>query len=253
MDYLNVKNVSKVFTNENKEIKVFDKINMSISKGDLVCIVGQSGCGKTTLLRMMAGFEKVTDGEIICNNTIITKPKMKYAYIFQDYDQLLPWKTVKQNVAYPLKILKYNKLELEKKVKEFLELVGLIEYADFYPHALSGGMKQRVAIVRALAMNPEILYMDEPFSALDAQNREILNNVLLSIWKKFKITIVFVTHNLDEAIFLSNKIVIIGAKPVKNVNIIENNVEGQKLPSDKGYTELWSLLYNSFNYKDSLG
>jgi NitT/TauT family transport system ATP-binding protein len=245
MNYFNLYNVSKVFKNNNKEITVLDNINISINKEDLVCIVGQSGCGKTTLLRMMAGFEKVSSGKILCNNTKITKPQMKYAYIFQDYNQLLPWKTVRQNIAYPLEIKNYNKLVIKNKVREFLELVGLLEYADYYPYTLSGGMKQRVAIARALAMNPELLFMDEPFSALDTINREKLNKELINIWKELKITIIFVTHNLDEAIYLSNKIIIIGGKPGRIINIIQNNVEGQRLPSNKGYTELWNFLYNS--------
>lgn len=245
MNLININSVSKVFSNKGKEIKVLDNINISISKGDFISIVGQSGCGKTTLLRMMTGFENVTSGEVICNGVKIIKPQMKYAYIFQDFNQLLPWKTVKQNIIYPLEIKNYSKEEIDKKSKELLGLVELLEFADFYPHTLSGGMKQRVAIARALAMNPEILFMDEPFSALDAQVREKLNKELLSIWEKLKMTIVFVTHNLDEAIFLSNKIVVIGGKPGRIISIIENNVEGQKLPNNKGYTELWSLLYEN--------
>ena len=246
INYLSINNVSKTFPIKNGELKVLDELNMSVSKGDLVCIVGQSGCGKTTLLRMMAGFEEVTSGEITCNGMKIDKPKMKYAYIFQDFNQLLPWKTVKQNIIYPLEIVNYgSKEERKNKIYELLDLVELKEYADFYPHTLSGGMKQRVAIARALAMNPEVLYMDEPFSALDAQNREKLNKELYNIWKKFKITIIHVTHNIDEAIFLSNKIVILSGKPGRIINIINNNVEGQRLPNDKGYSELWSLLYES--------
>jgi len=245
VNYLDINCVSKTFLNNGKKIKVLDNIIMSADKGDFISIVGQSGCGKTTFLRIIARFESVTSGEVICNGEKISKPKMKYAYIFQDFNQLLPWKTVKQNIIYPLEIKKYDKEEIDNKINDLLCLVELKDSKDDYPHTLSGGMKQRVAIARALAMNPEILFMDEPFSALDAQTREKLNEELLDIWRRLNLTIIFVTHNLDEAIFLSNKIVILSGKPGKIINIIKNNVEGQKMPSDNGYTELWSLLHDS--------
>jgi len=248
MNYLNINNVSKIFLNNDKKINVLENIILSADKGDFISIIGQSGCGKTTLLRIIAGLESVSSGEVICNGVKISKPNMKYAYVFQDFNQLLPWKTVKQNIIYPLELKKYNKEEIDNRINELLYLVELTDYANYFPHILSGGMKQRVAIARALAMEPEILFMDEPFSALDAQTREKLNQELFNIWKRLNLTIVFVTHNLDEAIFLSNKIVVMGNKPGKIINIIENNVEGHKMPSDKGYSELWNLLHDSIKY-----
>jgi NitT/TauT family transport system ATP-binding protein len=244
MTYFEVNGCSKFFTN-NKEVKILEDINLSIDKGEFVCLIGASGCGKTTLLRMMAGFENITSGSIQCNGEKITKPQMEYVYIFQDFNQNLPWKTVRKNIEYPFTINKRgDKKEIGKKVDELLNLIELNESADCYPHTLSGGMKQRVAIARALAMQPKVLFMDEPFSALDAKMREKLQNELIKIWKEYKLTVVFVTHSIAEAIYLATKIVVLNGNPQngnpgKIVRIINCKENHPKTPADVGYSELW--------------
>jgi len=246
--YLEVSDCSKIFSTNNNDLKILEDINLSIDRGEFVCLLGPSGCGKTTFLRMMAGFEDISSGLIRCNGEKITKPQMKYAYIFQDFNQFFPWKTVRQNIEYPFQINKRRKKkEIEEQVDKLLILIELKKSADCYPHTLSGGMKQRIALARALAMQPEILLMDEPFSALDAQMREKLQNELLKIWKEFRLTIVFVTHSIAEAILLATKIVVLNGNPRngnpgKIVKIIDCKENHPKTPADAGYSELWNLL-----------
>lgn len=246
MTYFEVSNVSKSFQNGTKKLKVLDNINISINKGEFVCIIGKSGCGKTTLLRILGGFEKATTGKVICNNEKIEKPKVKVAYVFQDLNQLLPWKTVKENVIYPLTFNKdYRVKEYEIIANEYLYLVGLKDFADYYPHTLSGGMKQRVAIARALVMQPEVLLMDEPFSSVDTGTREKLHEELLYIWKKLNLTIIFVTHNIEETIHLSTRVIALGGRPASILKDVTNTVSGRKTPADKGFSELWKSLHES--------
>ena len=248
MKYLQIRDISKSFVVNNKENKVLNNINLDINKGDFICIIGPSGCGKTTLLRILAGFEKAGNGHIICNNEEIKKPQMKYAYIFQDFNQLLPWKTVRQNISYPL-ILNKEKA-YDKKTDKYLKLINLKEFENYYPYALSGGMKQRVAIARALAMQPEVLFMDEPFSSVDNQTREKLHEELLNIWHKLNLTIIFITHNIEEAIRLSTRIVVLGDKPANIIKIFNNNIAGKKTPDEDGYSKLWSELHKIIKKTD---
>ena len=248
MRYFEVSGCSKHFTNNNIRMKVLEDINLSIDKGEFVCLLGSSGCGKTTLLRMMAGIESVTSGSIQCNGEKISKPQMKYAYIFQDFNQYFPWKTIRKNIEYPFTINKRgNRKAIGEKVDELLNLIELNGSANCYPHTLSGGMKQRVAIARALAMQPKVLFMDEPFSALDTKMREKLQSELLKIWKEFELTIVFVTHSIAEAILLATKIVVLNGNPKNGnpgriVKIIDSEENHPKTPADAGYFELWNLL-----------
>ena len=254
MKYLQVKNVSKSFIVENKENKILDNLDFEINKGEFISVIGSSGCGKTTLLRILAGFEETTSGQVICNNEKISNPKMKYAYIFQEFNQLLPWKTVKQNIIYPLVLNKrYTSEECEIKANEYLNLIGLQEYANYYPYALSGGMKQRVAIARALAMQPEVLFMDEPFSCVDSHTREKLHEELLTIWRKLNLTIVFITHNIEEAIHLSTRIIVLSDKPAKITQIFNNRVTGKKTPADDGYAKLWNDLHEIIKNTKGIG
>ena len=245
MKHIEAKGIYKTFVNKYNENEVLEDITFSIDKGEFVSLIGRSGCGKTTLLRIIAGFEKVAVGEVICDGIRVLKPNMKRAYIFQDFNQLFPWKTVKENIMYPLLLSKYgNRKECAKRADEYLELIELKEYAASYPHSLSGGMKQRVALGRALAMQPEIILMDEPFSAVDAQTRQHLHEELVAIWKKIKPTIIFVTHNIDEAIHLSTRVLVLNGKPAKIIEFV-NNVSGNKKPNDVGYSEFWNTLFMS--------
>ncbi|TKH08399.1 ABC transporter ATP-binding protein [Peribacillus simplex] len=213
--YLTIDGIEKSFKNEKKEsIKVLDKINIEVEKGSFVSIVGPSGCGKSTLLYLIAGLDKADTGEIRVAGKKVVKPGPERVVVFQEAG-LFPWLTVLENVTYGLKLKKMPNDEAKAKALDILKMVHLSRYVDSYPHQLSGGMKQRVAIARALVMEPDILLMDEPFSALDEQTRMVLHKELLEIWRKTKVTIFFVTHNIREAVQLSEKIIVFATRPGK--------------------------------------
>lgn len=204
---LKIENVNKTFINNKEENKVLENINLDISEGEFVSLLGPSGCGKTTLLTIIGGFQSCEDGKVILNNKIVTKPGIDRAFVFQNY-ALFPWKTVKSNVEFPMKQQKISKEEREKRLEELLEISDLKGKEKMYPHQLSGGMKQRVAVIRALACNPEVLLMDEPLGAVDFQMRQNLQEELESIWIKNKITAIMVTHDVDEAVYMSDRVVV---------------------------------------------
>jgi NitT/TauT family transport system ATP-binding protein len=211
--YLSIRNIQKNFVNEHKEkVKVLDDINIEVEKGSFVSIVGPSGCGKSTLLYLIAGLDQPDSGEIRVAGNIVKKPGPDRVVVFQEAG-LFPWLTVLENVTYGLKLKKMSTAQAREKAVEVLKMVHLSKYVDSYPHQLSGGMKQRVAIARALVMEPDILLMDEPFSALDEQTRMVLHKELLEIWRTTKVTIFFVTHNIREAVLLSEKIVVFSTRP----------------------------------------
>ncbi|MBK5481519.1 ABC transporter ATP-binding protein [Peribacillus sp. TH16] len=213
--YLTIDGIEKSFLNEKKEsIKVLDEINIEVEKGSFVSIVGPSGCGKSTLLYLIAGLDKADKGEIRVAGKKVMKPGPERVVVFQEAG-LFPWLTVLENVTYGLKLKKMPKEEAKSKALDILKMVHLSRYVDSYPHQLSGGMKQRVAIARALVMEPDILLMDEPFSALDEQTRMVLHKELLEIWRKTKVTIFFVTHNIREAVQLSERIIVFATRPGK--------------------------------------
>ena len=213
--YLTIDGIEKSFVNEKKErVKVLDDINIEVEKGSFVSIVGPSGCGKSTLLYLIAGLDHADTGEIRVAGNKVTKPGPDRVVVFQEAG-LFPWLTVLENVIYGLKLKKMPKEEAKAKALDILKMVHLSHYVDSYPHQLSGGMKQRVAIARALVMEPDILLMDEPFSALDEQTRMVLHKELLDIWRKTKVTIFFVTHNIREAVQLSEQVVVFATRPGK--------------------------------------
>lgn len=206
--------------NENKEqIQVLDHIDIDMEKGSFVSIVGPSGCGKSTLLYMIAGLVQADKGSIRIAGNEVTKPGPDRVVVFQEAG-LFPWLTVLENVKYGLLLKKMPKQEAEARAIDMLKMVHLSNYIHSYPHQLSGGMKQRVSIARALVMEPDILLMDEPFSALDEQTRMVLHKELMEIWKKTKVTIFFVTHNIREAVLLSEKVIVFGTRPGKVKEII---------------------------------
>ena len=218
--YVTIDGVEKSFVNENKEqVLVLDDIDIDLEKGSFVSIVGPSGCGKSTLLYMIAGLEKVDKGSIRIAGNEVTKPGPDRVVVFQEAG-LFPWLTVLENVKYGLLLKKMPKQEAEAKAIDMLKMVHLSNYIHSYPHQLSGGMKQRVSIARALVMEPDILLMDEPFSALDEQTRMVLHKELIDIWKKTKVTIFFVTHNIREAVLLSERVIVFGTRPGKVKEII---------------------------------
>ncbi|PLT32442.1 ABC transporter ATP-binding protein [Bacillus sp. V5-8f] len=213
--YLTIDGIEKSFINERKEqVKVLENINLNVEKGSFVSIVGPSGCGKSTLLYLIAGLDKADQGEIRVAGNLVTKPGPERVVVFQEAG-LFPWLTVLENVTYGLLLKKMPKEQANQKALEVLKMVHLSRYVDSYPHQLSGGMKQRVSIARALVMEPDILLMDEPFSALDEQTRMVLHKELLEIWRKTKVTIFFVTHNIREAVLLSEQVVVFATRPGK--------------------------------------
>lgn len=189
-----------------------DKTEVTIEAGEFVCILGPSGCGKSTLLNAIAGYVKPSEGAVTVDGDTVQKPGPDRGMVFQQYS-LLPWKTVYENVAFGPKMAGHSRTESGSIANTFLELVGLKKFGDRYPAELSGGMQQRVGIARALANYPSVLLMDEPFGALDAQTRLMMQESLLEIWRKFGTTVVFVTHDVDEAVFLADRVLIMSAAP----------------------------------------
>lgn len=209
---LEVKNVSKSFQTKNGVIQALSPVNMTIKDGTFVTILGPSGCGKSTLIRIIAGLEKATTGEVLMGGEKVGGPGADRGMVFQNYT-LYPWLTVERNIAFGLEIKGAPKAEIRDKVDNYLELIGLAKFRYHYPEQLSGGMKQRVAIARALINDPKILLMDEPFGALDAQTRIIMQEVLQNIWKETKKTVIFITHDVDEAVFLGDQVYVMTAMP----------------------------------------
>ena len=248
---IEIKNINKSFVSKKTEkLSVLEDINLTINDGELICLLGPSGCGKTTLLRLIAGLEHPTSGEIIANGEVVKKPSGDRAVIFQQYS-LFPWLTVLQNVTFGLEMTKQgSKEENVAAAERYLTSVGLIEFKDSYPHELSGGMKQRVAIIRSLLNHSPILLMDEPFSAVDMQNRHKLQEQLIGVWKRFENTIVFVTHDVDEAVFLSDKIVILDRNPGRIAEIIEVGIERPRKRESPEFIDLQESIVEKLNMEE---
>ena len=202
---LEIRNLVKIFGTGKKAITAVDNVSLQIAPNEFSCIVGPSGCGKSTLLSIAAGLTRATSGEILVEGKPVPGPGADRGMVFQHYT-LFPWLSVADNVAFGLKIKGMSKAEQKTKVAYYLDIVGLSHHAKAYPKALSGGMKQRVAIARALANDPEVLLMDEPFGALDSQTKEQLQAFFHDLWTKTKITVLMITHDVDEAIFLSQRV-----------------------------------------------
>jgi len=209
---IEVQDVSKVFPTKEGDVVALKDLSFSLSEGVFLVIVGASGCGKSTLLNLIAGFTRPTSGKIFLRGEEVTGVTPQCGMIFQQY-ALFPWKTVQDNVEFGLKMKRIPKKERSEIAAEFIDLVGLRGFENSYPKALSGGMKQRVSIARALANDPEVMLLDEPFAALDAMTRQVLQEQLARIYEKHKKTIIFITHSIDEALLLSSRIIIMTARP----------------------------------------
>lgn len=238
---LNIEGLHKTYVSQKQSNQIIENLNLSVEKNEFVCILGPSGCGKSTLLRCIAGFEDF-EGTITCNGKEVKKPGTDRIMVFQDFNQLYPWKTIEKNVQYPLKVqgLK-DKKKLKEISDEFLKKVDLDGYQKMYPHELSGGMKQRVAIAKALALKPDIILMDEPFAALDAMTRNNLQKELYRIYQEENITVIFITHNIQEAIVLGSRVLLMS----KNGEIIideKNNIEKPCTPASEGFGEMWDMF-----------
>jgi len=233
---LDLRNVNKSFDEEEK-LDVVKDVNLSAKEGEFICILGPSGCGKTVLLYLIAGFLSPTSGEITLKNKIIKKPGTDRMMVFQDYI-LFPWKTVYENILFGIENKRIDEGQKKRMVMNHLELVGLTKFKDWYIHKLSGGMQQRVAIARALIVNPEILLMDEPFSAIDSQYRKFLRESLEKIWQEKKKTIIFVTHSINEAIQLADKIYVMSARPTTVKKVLEINLPRPRNKMSKEFLKL---------------
>ncbi len=209
---LEVKGLTKRFESSRGTITALENLSFSVHKREFTCVIGPSGCGKSTLVRILAGLETATSGEVLVEGKSVSGPSSDRGMVFQGYT-LFPWLSVKENVMFGPRVSGASWGSAERDARQWIDLVGLGKFENAYPHQLSGGMKQRVAIARALANQPRVLFMDEPFGALDAQTRCEMQNYLLDIWKNVDITIVFITHDLDEAVFLSDRILVLDAHP----------------------------------------
>jgi NitT/TauT family transport system ATP-binding protein len=202
----------KSFPKKKEEMLAIADFDLDVEEGEFVCILGPSGCGKTTILRIIAGLESQTRGKILLNGKEISGPGSDRGMVFQEF-ALFPWRTVRRNVEFGLELKGIPPEERRERTQKFIELVGLTGFEDYHPYQLSGGMKQRVGIARALANEPAILLMDEPFGALDAQTRNLMQKELLRIWSETRKTVIFITHSVDEALFLADRIVVMTARP----------------------------------------
>ena len=226
---LKVDSLKKKFQDREGEIVALGNISFSVHQREFICVIGPSGCGKSTLIRIIAGLEKQTSGSLLLDSKPIDSPSSDRGMVFQNYT-LFPWLTIKKNIMFGLIMSKTDRQEANTKAMDWLELVGLSEFSDLYPHQLSGGMKQRVAIARALATRPRILLMDEPFGALDAQTRAQMQSYLLQIWESIDITIIFITHDLEEAIYLADRIFVLGSSSNQLQEIVEIPVSRPRKP-----------------------
>lgn len=217
---LEVSGLTKRFETPRGSVTALQDVSFSVHKRELMCVIGPSGCGKSTLVRILAGLETSTSGDVRVYGKNVHGPGPDRGMVFQGYT-LFPWLSVKENVMFGPRMAGTSGFTAEKEAREWIDLVGLSKFENAYPHQLSGGMKQRVAIARALANQPRVLFMDEPFGALDAQTRCQMQSYLLDIWKSVDITIVFITHDLDEAVFLSDRILVLDANPGRVHEIVE--------------------------------
>jgi NitT/TauT family transport system ATP-binding protein len=228
-----------------------DGVTLEVKSGELLSLLGPSGCGKTTLLRMVAGLIEPDEGSIVVAGEEVSGPRKDACMVFQDFG-LLPWRTVLANVEFPLELDNVPKEQRRRIAEEYLDIVGLAGFNGHYPHELSGGMQQRVGIARALMRKPILLLMDEPFGALDAQTRENLQEDFLRIWQKFKITVLFVTHSIDEALVLSDRIVVFTPRPGRINTVVDSRVKDHRGKGDlrshpafaSARSEIRALLYD---------
>lgn len=242
-DIIEINNLSKIFkNNKDEDIVALKNINLSIKRGEFVSIIGSSGCGKSTLLRIIAGLETEYDGSITMNDKPILSPSRDRGVIFQDH-RLLPWLTVSENIEFSLKDDQLDKKDL---IKEHIELVGLKGFENEYPNKLSGGMAQRASIARAFANKPELLLLDEPFGALDAMTKINMQEELLKIWEKEKITMIIVTHDIDEAVYLGNRVVVMTSRPGRVKRIENTDLGNYRLRTSSNFTKIKEKIYEEF-------
>jgi ABC-type nitrate/sulfonate/bicarbonate transport system, ATPase component len=226
---LDIRHVQKIYEGRDRSVEAVRDLDFRVAAGELVCVVGPSGAGKTTLLRCIAGLLEVTKGEILLSNQKVTGPPEGMAVVFQEYGRsLFPWMTVRQNVELPLREKGVDRSERARLVDEALEAVGLAHVHRAHPWQLSGGMQQRVAIARAVAYEPRVLLMDEPFAAVDAQTRAELEDLILRLWQRLNVTIVFVTHDIDESVYLGQRVIVLSNSPTVVLDDVKIDLPGER-------------------------
>jgi NitT/TauT family transport system ATP-binding protein len=213
MHQIELRNITLEYVSADNPVTALRDVSFSVEPAEFLCVVGQSGCGKTTMLNIVAGFLQPTSGGILIGGKTVTGKGLDRGVVFQDFAQLFPWRTAQRNVEFGLEMKGISKEERAQIALQFLRLVNLEKFARSYPHELSGGMQQRVAIARALAYNPAVLLMDEPFAALDALTREEMQRFLVDVWKETKKTVIYVTHNVAEAVYLADRVVVFSPHP----------------------------------------
>lgn len=248
MAYIEVKNACKKYVQNGTENTVLDNVSLDIEKGEFICLLGPSGCGKSTLLNALAGFEKVNSGSLKIDGNEVREPSEKNITIFQNYG-LLPWRNVLKNVELGLESKKLPKEERHKIAEKYIDLVGLKGYEKRHLRQLSGGQQQRVAIARGLAVDPDIIFMDEPFGALDAITRMKLQDDILKISREEKKTIIFVTHDIEEAVVLADRIVIMMAEPGRIKSIVKVPLGSQRNRTSRNFLYVRDKIFELFNMK----
>jgi NitT/TauT family transport system ATP-binding protein len=250
---ISFRGVSKTFQvrGESTEFTAIENVDLDIGRGEFVVLVGPSGCGKSTLLDLLAGLSEPSAGQILLDGRPVTGPGLDRGIVFQQY-ALLPWRTAQGNVEFGLEATGVPRRERAEKARHYLDLVGLTGFEQRHPHELSGGMKQRVAIARSLAYDPEVLLMDEPFAALDAQTRESLQDELLRIWERTGKTILFITHGIEEAVYLGQRVAVLTSRPGRVKQVVPIGLESRTTVTDLRSSpefaryrhEIWSLLHD---------
>lgn len=246
---IEINGVSKTFWQKGEQLQVLDNVTLEIAMGEFVCFLGPSGCGKSTLLNSIAGFESTDQGYIKIDNEPVKAPSSKYVTIFQNYG-LLPWRSVLKNVELGLEPIKLSRKEREDLARKYIDLVGLSKFEKSHPHQLSGGMQQRVAIARALAVNPDILFMDEPFGALDAITRIKMQKDILEITKTHKKTTLFVTHDIEEAVYLADRIVIMTPNPGRIKEIVPVKLPTVRDRTSDDFIRVRDRVFEILNMKE---
>jgi NitT/TauT family transport system ATP-binding protein len=238
MGKLEIRNLNQSFPREDgSRLVVLDHLSFEVKDKEFVCILGSSGCGKTTLLRLIAGLDEAQAGSIFLDGEEITGTSPKVGMVFQEYS-LFPWRTVIDNIAFGLEMQGMPKEERYRIADRYLDLINLAQFRDSFPSELSGGMRQRVAVARALALNPVLLLMDEPFGALDAQTRNMLQQELLDIWEKTKKTIIFITHSVDEAVFLADRVIVLSPRPGQICTVVPIDLPRPRDRTSIGFAQI---------------
>ncbi len=247
MPYVEVRNISKVFRTRQENLPALENVSFTMEQHGFYCLIGHSGCGKSTLLRIIDGLTEPTTGEVLLRAKVTNQPGFDRGMVFQHFN-LLPWRAVLGNVEFGLENRRMSKRERRERAMHYIHMVGLDGFEHYYPSQLSGGMQQRVGLARALAIEPEILLMDEPFGSLDAQTRETMQTELMRIWSIEKRTVLFVTHDIEEAIFLADRVIVMGKRPGRIVDIIKVDFprpRDENLRNLAGFTEMRSRVWKT--------